>query len=1336
MLGLLPHYIALKHKNNQSHGTFDACALYLDIGGFTRLTEELMQKGLAGAEELSSIINLLFTPVIDSIYSAEGFISTFAGDGISAFFPAKDPSPALSATLHIASEFQRVTASRSSFLLSNLFPRIALTRGSVEWGILGSGKKHAYYFHCPALIEAASALQGTRDGKAHITSSLWSSFTFSRTNELEFTALSGLSPVSPIPPIDRKTASSFFDAPLLKGTITKEFRDVASVFIAFQATDHMSLNSFASVVINETQRFGGYISSLEFTEKGPLFLVVFGAPVSYENNTARALSFLLSLRQQSSISYKAGATFGSVYAGIVGSRRRCAYTVLGDAVNLAARLVYAAKDQEILANTKFMQNAGNKVDWEDMGKRHVKGKLMEVNVHMYIRSHEETELTFFTGKLVGRKNELRKLKTWIKPIYENRSAGIIYLYGEPGVGKSRLVYHLARSLPENTMIIAMQADEVLRKSLNPFARALKQIIGLSQTASDETNLSTLNQYINGLLKKTNDSTHVAKEMHRDLQRQKVYLQALLGLSVLETDFTGLDPKERFENTLYAIKTIIKILALSNPVLLIIDDFQWLDDDSKKALSTLTRNIADTPLAVVVCSRLLDDGTQPIFQHSDDATVHETELQTFLKDEQEELIVQSLNSKANPTLLEFIRTRSEGNPFFIEQICSYLQENDLLKSSIAGLTLKQVKLELPSSIRAVVIARLDRLTSDVKELVQTASVLGNEFNVRILSTMLKGKTIDGILATGEEQRIWYTINKLFYLFFHTLFRDAAYEMQMRLRLKALHRSAAEAFEKLYLDNPDFYSEMAYHYEQAEVKTKARLFLQKAAEHARNGYRNQEALNLYSRLLPYLDSFSARMELSGRMVEILQLVGRWDEAENTLRNDLCQVENTSDAQLLANKQYALGSLLVLRGDREEAQTLLNSALCYYTSVGDKTHMAGVFGQLGSLCWRKGVFDEAKLNYEKQMELEKELGNEAGVGQALGSIGSIYITQGKNPEALDYCTRTLEIAQRLSVKRLLCTVLGNLGVIHKNMNQLEMAMSYYEQQLAIAEEMGDKRNIGIVTGNIGVLYGYMDDPVSEEKAYNRKLEIAEEMGDRYSIAIALGNLSNIYTDRGVYAEASKLLDRAIKLFESMGDKMGLSIALGNLADVQWCLGKREQAVANYLRQLELAQELEDSIGIVFGKASLGKLYLLMNKTEQARNYLQQAIDDGKSLQVDYYLCEALIYLTDLLEQSGENDKARIHLNEARELAEKIHRNDCLLDVQILEAHLMAHTNKEEASAIILAAVKNAKDEENLARLRYELWRLTQQQTDRQQAYHAYKALYEHIPNHDFQLRLSELK
>ncbi len=214
------------------------------------------------------------------------------------------------------------------------------------------------------------------------------------------------------------------------------------------------------------------------------------------------------------------------------------------------------------------------------------------------------------------------------------------------------------------------------------------------------------------------------------------------------------------------------LSLIEPLILLIEDIQWLDNESQAVIEILTRRIEGCPLIILACSRFNDDGSRPTLRVDDNVPSYSITLNELSGDSTRLLIEDRLGSKVDSELAEDVRIRTEGNPFYTEQFCLYLQENCLIKVQEGRYSLIKELTDIPADINMILISRIDRLSAELKETVQIASVLGREFEVRVLTslirllqtttpgvgTSLKDREIRPLISRAEEEGIWAALTE--------------------------------------------------------------------------------------------------------------------------------------------------------------------------------------------------------------------------------------------------------------------------------------------------------------------------------------------------------------------------------------------------------------------------------------------------------------------------------------------------------------------------------------------------------------------------------------------------
>ncbi len=1288
MKNLIPQFISQKYIAKKMQGQFKATTLFMDISGFTPLTEALMKHGKEGAEVLSTIINDIFNPIINAVYERGGFISGFAGDAFTAIFP--DSEPPLQA-LHSASEickfFQDKGLCRTPLGDFELQVKIGLSFGEVDWGIVGNDKYKSYYFKGSAIDDCANSEHHCNKmdiilDQAIIDILPKESISFQPIIQ-GFYKLNSINTIldkpNIIPPkeITEDIISHFLPKKVIEFSGIGELRDSVNVFISFRDTiTHDAINKLMTDVLTEGNKLGAYVKGMDFGDKGGTILVIFGAPVSYENNLERSLDFILAIKEKYKSQIRAGISSGILFAGLVGSSRRSAYDVLGDTVNTSARFMMKAEWGKVFLAKKLSVKSEHKFNTIPVGELSLKGKSKPISVFELIDKKKVILDNFYRGEMVGRTNEIAFLNEKLKLINDGKFAGLIYVYGEAGIGKSRFVYEVTKSYEESSKLCLLQCDSILKKSLNPFVYFLNYFF--KTNTNDENKENNFNNSFNELLDNLEKLTDArTQEIIKELKRTESLLRALLDLNTSGMLYEKLDPKLRFENTVMAIKTLFRGLSLLQPTIIQLEDIHWIDEDSKTLMQSLMRNVEDYPFVVIATSRYQDDGSKPILDLADEINPSTIELQELGSDFAKDLVKTWLGHSADEALFSFIAKRTQNNPFYIEQFCLYLLENKFITLENNIYQLADATKGIPNGINAILIARIDRLSSELKELVQVASVLGREFDVSIITEMLEilenlitisqsvhkddnkratvldRKRMANLLFDGSKESLWNQFKEMKYIFKHALLVESAYEMQLKKRLKEIHKIAGEVIEKMYRDNPSMYLDIAYHYEKAEIKDKTKEYLEKAGSYLKESYRNEEALEVYDKLLSMNLDEEKYLDIVDNKSEILKLVGRWDDTISLIEDNMELAEKIG-GKLLFRLKISLGNILKNKGEYDKAMMLYEETKRMAEKLGDMRIYAPIFINMGIVYGSKGDYDKAMSCFEECKSIYLKLGDKGGYSHALVNIGIVYASKGEFDKSMSCLEERKNICLELGDRIGYSIALGNIGIIHYNNGDYDKAMNYFEEWKSICLEHGNKSGYSSAIGNIGNIYHNKGDYDKAMVCHEEDKNICLELGDKSGYATAVDSIGLIYYEKGDFENAMKCYDEAIEIGRELGIKYYLCGYLNNKARLLFNLGK----------------------------------------TLEAKSFNDESIEMAKSFRKDLF------------------EFTILH-----------HRINAVL------------VNKEEGISGLLSMLKDYSDDEHVARIYYELWKITKDLTHKEIALDKYQSLYEETKLHEYKKYIDQM-
>ncbi|PHN07437.1 adenylate/guanylate cyclase domain-containing protein [Flavilitoribacter nigricans] len=1335
MKHLIPHFIQEKFAAGERRGSIEAYTMFIDLSGFTPLTQSLMREESTGAEQLSLILNDIFEPLINLVYVRGGFIPYFAGDAFTAIFPVSDTGIRAQDVVQTAIRARSLFSEREyQFSDFTIGIKIGLSYGEVEWGVVGA-KHKAYYFRGSAIDNCAISQIKAKDQDIVLDNTIYAllgDHTFGlEPVDLAFYRLLGGKPASlePIPkaeyPAPKPEVVAHFLPKAVREVQTEgEFRTVVSVFISFQGIDtHELMDRFASLILDQINNFSGYFKEIDFGDKGAVMVGFFGAPITFENTTERALEFISAVREevrkQNDVtlqSFRVGITFGTAYTGFVGGEQRCQYAAVGNHVNLAARLMTYADWGEILVDDDLRRNQSFKF----LHKGDIKYKGIEGNIPTFklIGKDFENQKSYI-GKMIAREEELENTLDFAREVFAEGKGGVLSIFGEAGIGKSRLSFEIRHKLQDITDFqwLACQADQILRKPFNAFLYFLKNYFAQSSEEPIEYNRFNFESRLRLLEGHLEDlGTEEALRIRNELERTRTVLAALTGVHYTNSLWDLLDAKGRYQNTIAAVTNLFLAESLLQPLVVEIEDGHWLDDSSLELLQELMRKSINRPILIMITSRYRDEGEKPEFISNSlmNSPLKRMEVNlNLLSPEAVRAFAElKLGGPVSASFYELLLRTTNSNPFYLEQVLEYFSESELLLEEDGAWTIEDTNVKLSNSINAILTARIDRLSKLVKETVKAAAVIGREFEIPILSEVMKAQddfNHDNPIAllheqvkTAEKGQIWLAMNELRYIFRHSLLREAVYSMQLRTRLQQLHQLIAEAIERLYKDNlEERYVDLAFHYEQADDFDKTCEYLRKAADYARRNFQNQQALEYYEKLLKKLGRQPDRVdEISTYLKKgkVLELIGKWEACQQAYEIALQLAKKSRDVLLLGQANNSLGRLLMLRGDYQKASNYLQIAAGLSESIEDRIGMARAYGDMGNLNFRQGKYNEARSYFEQSIDL----------GYTETSMASS------------------------------ANIVANLGLTHMNQGNFDRGIEVMKKQLAVAQRGNDKQGMATLYTNLGIVFFEKGDYGNALSAYRKGLDLSQELGNKLLTSIAIGCIGSVYERQGDYDRAMEHFDQDLKICEELGDKQGIAIALGLIGELHSIKGNFHKAIEYLQKNLMLCEELGYKKGIAKAVNTLGDVFFYTQQYERSLHFYNRAIDIARSINNRLVLGASLVEKgAVLIEMKDEQELERVR-KEALRIALDLGNPDLLFDAELLDARVtFLKGNTAEAIAILNKLLRGEFDPDQSANAYFERYRIDPTDEEaRKKALDLYRKLYRSTPKFIFRHRIEMLE
>ena len=854
-------------------------------------------------------------------------------------------------------------------------------------------------------------------------------------------------------------------------------------------------------------------------------------------------------------------------------------------------------------------------------------------VGQHDRSFEER---FYTTPHIGRDDVLTQIDEAFQPIFGRRHAGIITVHGEAGMGKSRLVFEAQQRLQAqaNVTWLIGQADLLNRAPLSAFTYFLRPYFGQQRERDAEANQATFERAFADLV--AVDETDRA-----DLLTYRSFLAGVIGLVIPGSPYETADEKLRTDNGIAAIKTWARAASRRQPLVIQLEDAHWLDMSSVKAVQQLTYNMEDASMALVLTSRYNDDGSPLVIPNIYSVPVRSFDLIRLSDAGVHTVAGAVLNGEVGERLAHFISQRAEGNPFFSEQLALDLKERGALILSEDIWDIRpDAAADVPSGVNAVLIARLDRLAVQVKSVVQTAAVLGREFEVAVLSRMLREVEQPAVQA-AEREAIWTALDELRYLFRHALLRDAAYNMQAQERLKALHQLAAETIEALYPHDATQHDALLKHWQNAQVAAKilhytvpiCERLIDVTADYPRAEHLLHQALALAETPL--------RAVLLNMLGSAYQFAGDFEAA--ALHYEACLAVIDGNA---IQRIRALGGLSAVRmkqGNNAEARRLTEQGLALAQESDDRADIAHLNINLGNLAQRQGENALAHTHFSESLRIARELNLSTAVVGALNSLANVESVQSHHQEARAYITESLALATELGDRQRMASAYNNLGTAALQQGDHQAARTYYENALRIWREIGSRNGLGDVWSNLAILV-LRQGNLSEAQTFGEaSLRERRAIGDRRGIANSLSIMAVIVYEQLDYAAAQQYFEEILEMQRSINDRWGMATTVGNLSEIAATRGNLIEAQTYSAEALALYRELNQPLGIANTLTVQADLAVEQGEVQTARQLTEEALEIRRQINDQTGIPISLILLAELDMQSGALKDAERQLNEA---------------------------------------------------------------------------------------------
>ena len=1116
-------------------------ALFADISGFTRLTEELGQSSGArrGAEELTTLLNRVFGPITEAIDRQGGSVISFGGDSVICWFPDDDGLRATTVGLELLAilhEFRDRERGRPG---QTLDIKAAVASGTGLRMRVGQAPHGYMDVLAGEVIESLVAESALLDaGEVAVSPDVARALgdraiveTVMEAGGERHLAQEILSPPPPLPPehadpIDDSAAGEWL-LPVVRvhleqglGGMLGQLREVVTMFVGFDGLEHTddgdpteTFDRFVSRAQQVIASYEGVILQVLVDEKGSHLYAVFGAPMAHEDDARRAVvaaQELVAVPDEGvGPRVRIGIASGAVYVGAYGGANRMTFGAIGPSVNLAARLMQRAAPGTVYVTGQVVREEGRHVEFSDVGSLQLKGVEHPVLVYQTMADSPlspQVRRTVFSGRLIGRDPERGLLAAGLARLHRGQGDTFI-IEGAAGIGKTRLLLDLSEQAAlQGTDVITTAGEEIEHATaFYAWRSVLRQLFG---GLDDEAESRLL--------------AFIAEDPWR--ADRVGLLDSIMSTPVADTYLTaGMEPGLRMENTHQLLTAIVRDAPRSGPLVLILDDGHWMDSSSWAMAERVDREIPS--LMVVIGTRPFSEGAgnpPPDEYHrllEAETTTH-IGLTELAASDALELVEFCLGVSSLPgPVSELIVEQAEGHPYFSEEIGFALRDAGLLivengESRLAPEVHDLGGIDFPRSVQEVITGRFDRLSVLDQSILKVASVIGREFSVDPLAAIYPGTitrhqaddALRGLVPIDLIQQVADAPGR--YRFRHAITRDIAYGLLLYSQRHELHRSVARWMETEHDNDPDaVLAPLAYHYRNSlspdspgDDVDRALDYLGRAGRKSLRSFAHREAIGFLNDAIAIATGDLRAGDLAGiKPANPVpdRMRARWEQdlAESHLGMGRVDQSATHFERALQLHGHPMGRSKVGVGARLMAAAILQAG-----------HRVTRFQGRSLDADQKDDLIEAATAYERLMK--------------------IYYYANDPGALLTAAVSGLNLAERAGTSPVLARIYANMSIVAGIVPLHGLARTYQRRSREVADEvdqMPEHAWVRLATSVYGVGIGEWG---VVEPELHESYDLYKRLSDFRQLAETLGTTGQMLTAQGRFSEVHSLGEELAEL------------------------------------------------------------------------------------------------------------------------------------------------------------------------------------------------------------------
>ncbi|MEO0106414.1 MAG: AAA family ATPase, partial [candidate division WOR-3 bacterium] len=844
-------------------------------------------------------------------------------------------------------------------------------------------------------------------------------------------------------------------------------------------------------------------------------LIIFGAPKVHTDDPNRAVRCVLEIKKYlyerrrleapiTRFNIKIGINSGWIFFGYV-LENPPFLTVIGDTVNIAARLAQMSMPDQILMSENTYNLLPDLIVAEHIGMTYVRGRSGSLDVYNLIDIRFET-LQMPKCPFWGRKEEMARLIALTQKIKENRiSIGIIT--GQMGIGKTRLKEEFENFLRADGSFrfIESHCTVEMQTPYYPFKLLFREYFNLKESDSRANIAEKIDRFVSENNLDPQEIKGIKHLFLTDLQR-------LWGENLISIN----------EEIFIAVGNLLRFECKKNPLVIIFEEFNRADSMTKNLVAYLAAELVNNSIMF-----LLINYTGDLFKKDNNNNFEEINLGPLSKETIANLVNYYLTD-ADPNLIEFLYKTTGGNPLFTIETIKNVKRRNIIKKEASGRWLldREKHFTFLDDLYSVVMSGLDALAPEYRLIIDYASVIGYSFNYHILKEILEDE--ENLL-----ERLNYLKNEDYiiqfkddtdpiYIFRHNLLKDAAYTTLPLKKRKELHRRVAVLLEKSYSEQlSEYYETIGYHYHEAENYKKAAEYFKMAGDKAKNLYAIEQAINFYNNVLKigreYKEQISPNLlrQTELNLTDIYEILGDTQRMKEIAESGLsaAEIEKNQKEILLFSERKAIS--LLMSGDYKSAESLLLESVencpAEYADV-----LTQLYSDLGLLYAEKYEYEKSILNYNLTWNTARTYGIKEGEIRCLLNLSQLHTKLGNYELAYEYLNYGLDELITEENLRPKAQYKYNLGILDYQVWNLNKAIEQLTEAFNIAERSSHEIQIKSAL-ELALIHSLMQN-------YDEAARLVEYVDKKITPTIREILLSEINLKKAIFYENKKERERVV--------------------------------------------------------------------------------------------------------------------------------------------------------------------------------------------------------------------